>query len=35
MIELIELLPGVELRCCRDGRFKQGCLSFQFVRPMD
>lgn len=34
MIELIELLPGVELRCCRDGRFKQGCLSFQFVRPM-
>ena len=35
MIELIELLPGVELRCCRDGRFKQGCLSFQFVRPMN
>ena len=35
MIELIELLPGIELRCRRDGRFKQGCLSFQFVRPMN
>ena len=34
MIETIEILPGVMLRCCRDTRFKQGRLSFQFVRPM-
>lgn len=34
MIETTQLLPGVNLRCCRDGRFKQGCLSIQFVRPM-
>ena len=35
MIETIPLLPGVTLRCCRDTRFKQGCLSFQLVRQMD
>ena len=35
MIKTIEILPGVTLRCCRDTRFKQGRLSFQFVRPMD
>ncbi len=35
MIQTIELSPGVELRCCRDSRFKQGCLSFQIIRPMD
>ena len=35
MIETIEILPGVVLRCCRDTRFKQGRLSFQFVRPME
>ena len=35
MIETITLLPGVTLRCCRDTRFKQGCLSFQLVRQMD
>ena len=35
MIETITLLPGVTLRICRDTRFKQGCLSFQLVRPMD
>lgn len=35
MIKTIEILPGVVLRCCRDTRFKQGRLSFQFVRPMD
>ena len=35
MIETITLLPGITLRCCRDTRFKQGCLSFQFVRQMD
>ena len=34
MIEIIELLPGVTLRCFRDHRFKQGCLSFQLVRQM-
>ena len=35
MIETIHLLPGVTLRVCRDTRFKQGCLSVQFVRKMD
>ena len=35
MIETITLLPGVTLRCYRDTRFKQGCLSFQLVRQMD
>ena len=35
MIETISLLPGVTLRCRRDTRFKQGCLSFQLVRQMD
>lgn len=34
MIETISLSPGVTLRCCRDDRFKQGCLSVQLVRPM-
>ena len=34
MIETMELLPGVILRCYTDSRFKQGCLSFQLVRPM-
>lgn len=35
MIETKEILPGITLRCCRDTRFKQGCMSFQFVRLMD
>ena len=35
MIQTIQLLPGVTLRCCRDTRFKQGCLSFQMIRQMD
>ena len=35
MIETIELYPGIRLRCFRDSRFKQGCLSIQLVRPMD
>ena len=35
MIEAKELLPGVTLRCFRDSRFKQGCMSFQLVRQMD
>lgn len=34
MIETIELLPGVTLRCYHDTRFKQGALSFQIIRPM-
>ena len=34
MIETISLDNQVTLRCCRDTRFKQGCLSFQLVRPM-
>lgn len=35
MIEIFPLSPGVTLRCCRDSRFKQGCLSLQIVRQMD
>jgi len=35
MIETIELLPGITLRCYRDSRFKQNCLSVQLIRPMD
>ena len=35
MIATIELSPGIILHCCRDTRFKQGCLSFQIVRPMN
>ncbi len=35
MIEKKTLLPGVNLRCFRDARFKQGCLSFQMIRQMD
>ena len=34
MIQTIELLPGVTLRCFPDTRFKQGALSFQIIRPM-
>lgn len=34
MIQTLEMMPGVTLRCCPDQRFKQGCLSVQFVRPM-
>ncbi len=35
MMTQTTLLPGVTLRVFRDRRFKQGCLSFQMVRPMD
>jgi len=35
MINTMILSPGVTLRCCRDTRFKQGCLSFQLVRQME
>ena len=34
MIQTIDLLPGITLRCFRDDRFKQGALSLQFLRPM-
>lgn len=34
MIETIQLMPGVTLRCFPDTRFKQGCLSLQMLRPM-
>lgn len=34
MIETFSLFPGITLRCYRDARFKQGCLSLQLVRPM-
>ena len=34
MIQTLHLAPSVTLRCCRDSRFKQGCFSFQLVRPM-
>ena len=34
MIQTLTLAPGVTLRCCADSRFKQSCLSIQFVRPM-
>ena len=34
MIQTIQLLPGVTFRAFRDSRFKQGCLSFQMIRPM-
>ena len=34
MVETLTLHPGVTLRCFRDTRFKQSCLSVQLVRPM-
>ena len=34
MIHTITLAPGVTLRCFPDSRFKQGCISFQIIRPM-
>lgn len=34
MFETISLLPGVNLRCRTDPRFKQGCLSLHWVVPM-
>ena len=34
MIETFELFPGVTLRCYPDTRFKQGCMSIQFLQPM-
>lgn len=34
MIKTTTIAPGVTLRYARDTRFKQGCFSFQLVRPM-
>ena len=34
MMETMALLPGIRLHCYRDNRFKQGCLSIQFLRKM-
>ncbi len=34
MYETYDLFPGGTLRCVLDRRFKQSCLSIQFVRPM-
>ena len=34
MIKTTAISPGVTLRYVRDTRFKQGCFSFQLVRPM-
>ena len=34
MTTILELLPGITLRCFADRRFKQGCLSFAIIRPM-
>ena len=34
MIQTRQLLPGITLRCFPDHRFKQSCLSIQFVRPL-
>ncbi len=34
MIKTTTISPGVTLRYVRDTRFKQGCFSFQLVRPM-
>ena len=35
MVETRNLHPGIQLRCFRDSRFKQGCISFQLVRNME
>lgn len=34
MIQVIELYPGVTLRCFQDNRFKQGILTIQFIRKL-
>lgn len=34
MIQTLSLAPGITLRGCTDGRFKQSILSIQFIRPM-
>lgn len=34
MVQTKAILPGITLRCFQDNRFKQSCLTVQFVRPM-
>lgn len=34
MYQTFQLMPGLTLRCVEAKRFKQGCLSIQFLRPM-
>ncbi len=34
MYQTLELLPGITLRYIQATRFKQGCLTIQFLRPM-
>ena len=34
MYQILEILPGVTLRHMHATRFKQGCMSIQFLRPM-
>ena len=34
MMNVIQLLPGITLRCFPERRFKRGFLSLQFIRPM-
>ena len=34
MYQTLEISPGVNLRYMQASRFKQGCLSIQFLRPM-
>lgn len=33
-MDIRNIAPGVQLRCFRDTRFKQGCLTLQFLRPV-
>lgn len=33
-MDIRNIAPGVTLRCFRDTRFKHGCLSLQFLRPV-
>lgn len=35
MYQTFQILPGVTLRCVQADRFKQGCLSIQFLRAMN
>lgn len=34
MNQVISLYPGITLRCFPNSRFKQSCLTLQFIRPM-
>ena len=34
MYQTFQLMQGVTLRCVKADKFKQGCLSIQFLRPM-